>query len=518
MGQVITQAGEQFLSEVAAGSKSLNGGMLADQILLANVSGLNSDATPLKTEGVPAQIEHAASITRAGYLSDDSVIFNTLLDSDVGNFQFNWLGLYNSTYDVLIAVGYEPLQQKYQTGGGGTGNVLSKGFALNITGITAISGVDIPAQSWQVDFTARQKSNELNTRDALRKAYGPGTFLNDAGLVTHDGTGFVISGGTLVIDGLQFELPETTLDPGATFPINVFAEVYQQASAAGVDNRIAFKTSAGELAGFNDDQGEYHHLLKIATINSTTDIVDERPLVVDVLSIAEIAVDAREKATNAVATSNAATSKANSADSKADQALTAASNAESQSAQAASDASTAQEDAAQAASDASTAQAAATQASSDASTAQEAATQAANDASTAQTAATQAANDATAALSAAGIAQSDAATALANSTDNTAHTHTAGEIGVATAAIGYNSVGAYVMAWSVETSSVPPGQTRAGSDLRYASTYNGDVGTSGAGPIVINVGTWMCMGYSGATTQQTSNGATTRTTLWKRIV
>lgn len=419
MGQTMTTAGEQFLSEVAAGAKSLNGGMLADQILFANVPGLDPDATPLKTEGMPAQVEYPADITRAGSLSDDSVIFNTLLNSDVGNFQFNWLGLYNSTHNVLIAVGYEPLQDKYKTSGGGTGNVLSKGFALNIKGLAAVAGVDIPAQSWQVDFTQRQKDNELNTRDALRKAYGPGTFLNDAGLVIHNGTGFVISGGTLVIDGLQFDLPETTLDPGATFPVNVFAEVYQQVTATGVENRIAFKTSMGELAGFNDPQGEYHHLLKIATINSAADITDQRPVVVDVLAISDIALQARQQSTAAVETANTAESTANTANNtantannKSDQAVNTANSAQLAATQAASDAGDAASAATQATNAASTAQAAAAQAAGDASTAQAAATQAASDASTAQAAASSAATDAGNAVNAANDANNTAGNAL----------------------------------------------------------------------------------------------------------
>ena len=46
MPSTVTTSGEQFLNTVATGHTPLSGGLLADQILFANIDGLDHTQTP----------------------------------------------------------------------------------------------------------------------------------------------------------------------------------------------------------------------------------------------------------------------------------------------------------------------------------------------------------------------------------------------------------------------------------------------------------------------------------------
>lgn len=77
-------------------------------------------------------------------------------------------------------------------------------------------------------------------------------------------------------------------------------------------------------------------------------------------------------------------------------------------------------------------------------------------------------------------------------------------VGPAVAALGVGSVGTYAMMRKMSGGAAGPGDTEAGSNLRYASADS----TTGEGAAT---GTWECMGRSD------SGGGTGSTTLWLRI-
>ncbi|MCD8522560.1 MAG: phage tail protein [Saccharospirillaceae bacterium] len=176
MSATVTMAGEAFISDVASGSVNLTSGF-ADTILITYIDDLDVTQPPDVIQSVPVDILHSAPVDRSGLNGDSVAVFNALLRSDVGDFSFNWLGLYNSEHNVLIAVAYEPTQQKWKTDGQRLGNVLNKAFALKIANAGAVTGITVDVQSWQVDYHASvmqalqaSQAAEHNSEQALEAA------------------------------------------------------------------------------------------------------------------------------------------------------------------------------------------------------------------------------------------------------------------------------------------------------------------------------------------------------------
>ncbi len=176
MSATVTELGELFISQIAAGDIVLTN-WFADKIVISYVDDVNPLVSPVRNQLLPAEILYEAPIDRSGLNGDSVAVFNALLRSDVGDFSFNWLGLYNSEHDVLIAVAYEPTQQKWKTDGQRLGNVLNKAFALKIANAGAVTGITVDVESWQVDYHASvmqaleaSQAAEHNSEQALEAA------------------------------------------------------------------------------------------------------------------------------------------------------------------------------------------------------------------------------------------------------------------------------------------------------------------------------------------------------------
>lgn len=297
MASIITTAGEQFIPAAVSGSAPLTNYRIADQIIFANVAGLDHTATPSPDEQIPATVVHTEDISSFSSTNDNNAIFTALLDSSTGDFEFNWLGLYNSEYDVLIQVAYEPPQQKYATDGSAIGNVLAKGMVLKIENAAASFDMTQPAQSWQVDFTGRQKAAEDIQRAAMRGVYGSGSFVNAAGTVIKGGGVYQVEPGAAMIDGLKVEIPatDTTIDINAAageYPFYIYATVAQLVSVASVENTVEIETSQTELENYTDQYGQLHARVLIATLEDENTITDQRENVLEALTIAQASIKA----------------------------------------------------------------------------------------------------------------------------------------------------------------------------------------------------------------------------------
>lgn len=109
MGASITLAGESLIAQKVGAQQSLN----VARFVLANVPGLDPNAAVDRTASkpAPAQIVGTYDVTQKGFVNPNQVVYSLMLGSDVGDFDFNWIGLETSE-NVLLAVAYLPVQQK----------------------------------------------------------------------------------------------------------------------------------------------------------------------------------------------------------------------------------------------------------------------------------------------------------------------------------------------------------------------------------------------------------------------
>ncbi|MDD5598780.1 MAG: phage tail protein, partial [Victivallaceae bacterium] len=184
----ITDAGLALIAQLQANEDTL----VIDKMIYANIDGLDYNQQPPGTEAKPAaeNIVRESDIAGAGYIDPDTVVYSDVLDSAIGDFSFNWIGLYCSEFETLVAVTYVPLQTKRATSGFNTGNTVCKNFAINYTDIQDLTGIVIEAEAWQQDFTSLIESIIA---------------ANTAGKVGNTGISFTDKkpAGTLWVDGSE---------------------------------------------------------------------------------------------------------------------------------------------------------------------------------------------------------------------------------------------------------------------------------------------------------------------------
>lgn len=152
----ITAAGLALIAQLQADVETL----VINKMIYANIDGLNPNVEPPDTEVKPSvnDIVRESVIADAGYVDPNTVVYSDVLDATIGDFEFNWIGLFCTEHNTLIAVTYVPLQSKRATAGFDIGNTLCKNFAINFTDIQDLTGIVIQAATWQQDFGAAIES------------------------------------------------------------------------------------------------------------------------------------------------------------------------------------------------------------------------------------------------------------------------------------------------------------------------------------------------------------------------
>lgn len=101
MGASITLAGESLIAQKQGAGEKLD----IARFVLALVPGLDPSAPVDRAAGKPpaAQIVFTKEYDRKGYVSPNQVIYSLMIGSDVGDWDFNWIGL-EAAEGVLLAV------------------------------------------------------------------------------------------------------------------------------------------------------------------------------------------------------------------------------------------------------------------------------------------------------------------------------------------------------------------------------------------------------------------------------
>lgn len=151
----ITLAGESLIAQKQGAKQVLD----VARFIFANVPGLDPQQPIVRTAPKPPadQVVYTYAIPAdgAGYVNPNQVVYSAMLGSDIGDFDWNWLGL-ESAEGVLFAVAYVPMQQKrknippLQLGNNVTRNIL-----VEYDGAQELTGISIDASTWQHDFTVR---------------------------------------------------------------------------------------------------------------------------------------------------------------------------------------------------------------------------------------------------------------------------------------------------------------------------------------------------------------------------
>lgn len=277
MSTVITTAGEQLIAQKIGAGAVLS----IDTIILAHIPDLDLDSPVDREQGKPQpeHVVHEYAIPEdfKGYVNPNQVVYSMLLGSEIGNFQFNWLGLYSSADDVLIAVTHLPVTQKWQTDNASNtlGNNLTRNFMLEFSGAKAVTNITVEAKTWQVDFTARLRSIDERERRSSRDIYGRSCFFNDGFSVVKDGSSYVLKAGAGYVEGIRCVQSEDTALVVSTLPTCVFLDVsFQQRGSDIVP--VVTPLVAGGASDYVGANNVSHYCIKLAGIDAGGVVWDDR--------------------------------------------------------------------------------------------------------------------------------------------------------------------------------------------------------------------------------------------------
>lgn len=270
----ITLAFEQWKASQAVTGEPV----LLDEFVFANVPGLDASKPVDRKETLPpvAQIVHRQAVSRKGVVNENAVVHSVVLGAEVGDFSFNWIGLINKASNTLAMIVHAPLQQKLKTKDGQQGNVLTRSFLMEYNGAQAETGINTPAETWQIDFTARMAGMDERQRLENIDLYGAAAFLGNGYLVAKSGSQYFVTAGAGYVRGLRAQLADNQNITVATTPVKIWLDVAWTGtltSAWGVASKI---TVAATLADYVQN-GVQHYVFAVASIDASGNITDLRP-------------------------------------------------------------------------------------------------------------------------------------------------------------------------------------------------------------------------------------------------
>ncbi|EMM8074928.1 phage tail protein [Citrobacter freundii] len=252
--------------------------VLLDEFVFANVPGLNPDTPVDRNEALPPveQIVHRQPVTRTGVVNENGVVYSAVLGADVGDFSFNWIGLLNKASGTLAMIVHAPVQQKLKTAEGQQGNVLTRSFLMEYNGAQTETGITTPAETWQIDFTARMAGMDERQRLENADIYGAAAFFGDGWLVAKTGNQFFVTKGTGYVAGLRTSLADNQNITVTTKPVKVWLDVCWTGALTSVWNVQNKITVAENLADYVQN-GVQHYVFAVASIDVNGNITDLRP-------------------------------------------------------------------------------------------------------------------------------------------------------------------------------------------------------------------------------------------------
>lgn len=273
MSSNITIAGENLIAQKHGEQKGLE----VSRFVFALIPGLNPDSEVDRASVLPpaAQIVHTATVQRSGYVTPNQVVYSVMLGSDVGDWNFNWVGL-QTAENVLLAVAYVPEQEKrksrppYQVG-----NNLTRNFMVAFSGAQAMTGITIDANTWQHDFTVRLNGIDERERLTNRDFYGRSCFFGSAFQLVKTGNSYQLKPGMGFVEGIRVMQAEPLGVNVPNLPTKAWIDVALQRK--GSDRVATLQVVFGaNLVDTTDSTGTRHYLVPLADVPNSVTVSDLR--------------------------------------------------------------------------------------------------------------------------------------------------------------------------------------------------------------------------------------------------
>lgn len=284
MAQVLTNAFKAYI----ASQQSQFQPVVLDEFVFAYVPGLDATADVDPDEVLPpeSQIVHRYKIPQEniGFINADAVVYTCLLGTDVGTWEYNAIYLINSELALAAFIDHVPTQTKVQADplSGVSGDTLVRNVVTQYVDAKLATEVVIPAQTWQLDFTARLSAMDERQRQDAIAEYGHASFFDDGWKVTYTAgaTTFSAAAGVGYVGGLKAHSLTAMNAPinASALPAKVYLVTSFQGnsnSAWGVVNEL--NVAAALDASWTKD-GVTYYAAELASISAAGAVTDLRTM------------------------------------------------------------------------------------------------------------------------------------------------------------------------------------------------------------------------------------------------
>lgn len=275
MGASITLAGESLIAQKQGAQQILT----VSRFILANVPGLDPNGPVDRAAGKPAagQIVGTYDVTQAGYVNPNQVVYSLMLGSDIGDFDWNWIGL-ETAENVLLMVAYVPTQQKRRNIPPlQLGNNVIRNFLVVFDGAQALTGLTVDASTWQHDFTVRLAGIDERERQSNRDMFGRACFFGSALQLEKVGSVYQLKPGTAYVEGVRLQRSAALPVVPPAFPTTAWLDVALQRELNDVVASWSVVWGAGKV-DYVDSAGVQHYCVAIADLPNSSTITDRRPV------------------------------------------------------------------------------------------------------------------------------------------------------------------------------------------------------------------------------------------------
>ncbi|WP_241776460.1 phage tail protein [Haemophilus parainfluenzae] len=275
MASLITPQFERYVAEqtVARGTVQF------DEFIFANIPGLNeNNLAQYLTMPTSAQIVHRQSVSQSGVINENAVVYSVTIGTEVGDFDFNFIGLINKSKNMLaVAVQTAPVK-KIRNKNAVQGNSITRNILLEFSGAKALTGINVNANTWQIDFTVRLHGLDEKIRLTNRDLYGRAVFFDDGFLVKRKtGNQFTIQPGVAYVEGVRMDLTALYNLTANNLPCSVYADVVHHCTVTG-EYQTEIKYLTQSKADYVDTANRQHYVQILADIDSQGNVTDRRLL------------------------------------------------------------------------------------------------------------------------------------------------------------------------------------------------------------------------------------------------
>ena len=271
-------------SAYKAQCEATNQPIIMDEFVFALVPDQDPDAPISANETLPADahIKGRFSVTKKGMINPDAVVYSIILGTEVGTWDFNWIGLVNSNTNIVGAITHTKIQTKEQADpeNNTEGDTLARNIITSYLNASNLTQITVTAEVWQLDFNNRLTAIDERIRIDNMDMYGHASFIQDGWKATSNNGAVSLTAGVAYIAGLRC----VNID---AMPINLNGiilpkTIYLEACFMGGINSAWQTTTNIVIADSHPptriENGITYYSNPIAIITSIDNITDLRPI------------------------------------------------------------------------------------------------------------------------------------------------------------------------------------------------------------------------------------------------